>query len=423
MRMRATLPLVLTVVLPLLAAAQNWPGYRGPGDQGHVDSGKVPTEWSEDKNVAWKVALDGKAWSSPVVWGDRVWVTNADKEGTRLSVVCIDKSSGTVLYDKLLCTVEEPQFCHDFNSYASPSPALEEDVIYLTFGSPYTACLKQETGEVIWERKDFVCDHFRGAGSSPVIYQDLLILPFDGADHQFIVAMDKKTGKTVWRTERSVDYQDLDNKTGKPKRDGDLRKAYSTPLIHQVDGQDVLLSLGSMALYAYDPATGKELWRVETIGIHSGSARPVTGHGLIFEAMGWPRSAVIAVRPGGSGNVTESHVAWRYDRVAPKKPSLVLVDDLLFMVDDGGIAACLEARTGEEVWKERVGGNFSACPLVADGKIYFFDEEGTTTIIEAAREYKLVAQNKLDAGFMASPAVSGDLLILRTKTHLYGIKQ
>ncbi|MBI22981.1 MAG: quinonprotein alcohol dehydrogenase [Roseibacillus sp.] len=403
-------------------AAENWDQFRGPGEQGQAEASRLPTEWGEKKNVAWKTPVEGKAWSSPVVWGDRIWVTKANPKGTELSVVCLNKSNGKVLYDKLLWKVEDPQFCHAFNSYASPTPVLEDGLVYLTFGSPYTACLKASDGEVVWKRSDFVCDHFRGAGSSPILYKGLLILNFDGADHQFVVAMDKKTGKTIWKTPRSVDYRDLDA-NGKPKRDGDMRKAYGTPLILKAaGGHDLLVSAGAMALYGYDPMTGKELWRVETIGTHSSSCRPVTGHGLIYATMGFSKGLLIAVRPGGKGLVSGSHVAWKYNKAAPKKPSILLHGDLLFMVDDGGGAACLDAKSGKEIWKQRIGGNFSASPILADGRIYLFDEDGKGTVIAADRAFKVIATNELEAGCMGSPAVSGDLLIVRTKKALYGIR-
>ena len=417
----------LTLLPSLLASgvawsAENWDQFRGPGEQGLSGSGDLPTEWSEEKNVAWKTPLEGKAWSSPVVWANRIWVTNANPKGTELSVVCLDKASGKVLYDKLLWKVEKPQFCHAFNSYASPTPVLEDGLVYISFGSPYTACLKALDGEVVWKRTDFVCDHFRGAGSSPILYRDFLILNFDGADHQFVVAMDKKTGKTVWKTARSVDYRDLDA-NGKPKRDGDMRKAYGTPLIVKGAGdRDLLVSAGAMALYGYEPMTGKELWRVETIGTHSTSCRPVAGHGLVYATMGFSKGLLLAVRPDGKGHVSKSHVAWQYNKAAPRKPSVLLHEDLLFMVDDGGIAACLDAKSGKEIWKERIGGNFSASPIIAGGKIYLFDESGVGTVLAADRKFQLLARNELEVGCMGSPATSGDLLIVRTKKALYGIR-
>ena len=401
---------------------ENWTSYRGPTEQGRVDGAALPLRWSESQNIAWKTPVPGKAWSSPVIWGDRIWLTNAGEDGTQLSVVCVDKNSGKIVLRKKLRYVVAPQYCHPFNSYASPSPVIEEGRVYVSFGSPYNACLDSKTGEPIWERTDFVCYHFRGAGSSPFIYKNLWILHFDGSDRQYVVALDKLTGKTVWQTDRSVDFQDLDSETGGPTREGDLRKAFSTPVIADVDGKPILISLGSMALYGYDPATGKELWRVEAIGSHSGSCRPVVGHGLIFSPMG-SQGEVLAVRPDGRGNVTESHVAWRYDRAVPKRPSLLPVGDLLFMVDDRGVGACLEAKTGREIWRERIGGDFSASPILVDGKIYFFDQNGKSTVIKAAPQYEVIAENQLDEGLMASPAVSGNALFVRTKTRLYRIEE
>jgi outer membrane protein assembly factor BamB len=402
---------------------ENWTSYRGPTDEGHSDSTGLPIRWSESENVVWKTPIDGKAWSSPVIWGDRIWLTSAPEAGTQLFAVSVDKVTGKILHRKQVRYVPGPQYCHPFNSYASPSPVIEEGRVYVTFGSPYTGCLDSETGEVIWERTDFVCNHFRGAGSSPFIFKNLLILHFDGSDHQYVVAMNKETGETVWKTDRSVDFEDLDPETGKPKLEGDYRKGFSTPVIAEVDGKPILISLGSMALYAYEPLTGEELWRVELIGIHSGSSRPVVGHGMVFSPMGQGAAQLWAVRPDGHGVVTDSHVEWTYKRAVPKRSSILLVGERLFMVDDDGVAACLEAKTGKELWRERLGGNYSASPIYAEGRVYYFDEKGKTTVIEAASEYKEIAVNQLDEGFMASPAVSGKALYLRTKTDLYRIEE
>jgi len=403
------------------SVGQNWTSYRGPTDQGHYDAAELPVRWSEKENVAWKTPIPGKAWSSPVIWGDRIWLTSAPEDGTQLSAICVDKNSGKILLKKQLYYVAGPQYCHPFNSYASPSPVVEEGRVYVSFGSPYTACLDSATGKVIWERTDFVCNHFRGPGSSPFIYKDLLLLHFDGSDRQYVVAMDKHTGKTVWKTDRTVDFRDQDPSTGKPNRDGDFRKAFSTPIIADVQGKPLLVSLGSMALYGYEPLTGEELWRVEAVGSHSGACRPVVGHDLVFSPMG-AKGELWAVRPDGRGVVTDSHVVWKYKRGVARRPSLLLVDELLFMVDDGGVATCLEAKTGKEVWKERLDGSFSSSPLYAHGRIYFFDQDGQAIVIEAGRTFKTIAVNHLDDGFMASPAASAGALYLRTKSALYRIE-
>ncbi len=417
------LPLVLLVASHghVAGAGDQWPGFRGPTDQGLVEDADLPLNWSETENVVWKTPVQGKAWSSPVIWDDLIFVTNATEDGTKLSVVCVDKVTGKVIYDKLLHTVDEPQFCHSFNSYASPSPVIEEGRLYVSFGSPYNACLDPATGDVLWQRTDFVCNHFRGAGSSPLIYNNLLFMHFDGSDYQYVVALDKQTGETVWRTDRTVDFDDINPDTGKPDRDGDWRKAFSTPIIAQVDKQDVLISLGSMALYAYEPLTGKELWRVEFIGSHSGSCRPVFKHGLIYAPNG-ADAEMWVIRPDGSGVLPDSNVVWKQDRAVPRRPSVLVLDDLVIMVDDSGVAACVNAYTGEEYWRKRLGGNFSASPIHCDGRIYFLDEDGKATVVKADREYEVLAINELGDGFMASPAVSGDALFLRTRSHLYRIE-
>ena len=405
-------------------AETNWPQFRGPTGQGVSDAAGLPVKWGETENVAWKTAIHGKAWSSPVVWGDQVWLTTATEDGRHLSVLCVDKNSGKVLHDLKLFDVPTPQYAHPFNSYASPTPAIEEGRVYISFGSPGIACLDTKTAKVLWERRDFVCNHWRGAGSSPVIYKDLIILPFDGADYQYIVGMDKKTGKTVWKTDRSVDFQDLDPATGKPQADGDFRKAFSTPRVASVgDGQPVLISLGSKALYAYEPDTGVELWRVEYRAAHSGSATPVVSKDLIYFNTGHGKSELWAVKPGAKGVIADSEVVWKVKRNAPTRGSVLLVDDLIYMVDEGGIASCVDAKTGDDVWRKRIGGNYSAAPLLADGRIYFFSEDGKATAIAPGREMKVLGESQLEAGFMASPAVIEKALILRTKTHLYRVEQ
>ena len=357
----------------------------------------------------------------PVVFGGQVWLTTADPEGHELSALCIDASSGKVLFDRSLFHVDEPQFAHKFNSYASPTPVIEEGCVYLTFGSPGTACLDTMTMQVKWKREDFSCNHFRGAGSSPILHDNLLIMNFDGSDHQFVAALDKQTGKTVWRTNRSVDFQDLEP-DGKPRRDGDLRKAFSTPQVIHHNGQAQLISIGAMAGYAYDPITGLELWRLTERAQHSASTRPVYGHGLVYYPTGFAKGQLLAVDPGGRKDVTESHLKWRIKRSVSNKPSLLLVGDLIFMIHDGGVASCIEARTGKEIWSERVGGNYSAAPVYTDGSVLFFSEEGVTSAIQAERQFKVLAKNKLDAGFMASAAIHDNAWILRTKTHLYRIQ-
>jgi outer membrane protein assembly factor BamB len=417
---------MLLTAFPCLAlAGDDWPGFRGPASAGHSAAASLPLTWGPQQNIRWRMAIHGKAWSSPIVSDGKVWMTTANERGTELGIICVDLASGGILIDRRLFEVQNPQYCHPFNSYASPTPAAEPGRVYVTFGSPGTACLDAGTGQVLWERRDLECNHFRAAGSSPVIWNHLLLMNFDGSDHQFVVALDKNTGRTVWRTDRSIDFQDL-GPDGRPAVDGDFRKAFSTPVIAKIDGAEVMISLGSKCLYGYDPATGKELWRMEYRGCHSGSPTPVVGHGLIFTCMGLPRGELWAIRPGGGGGGAldeAAHVAWKIRRNVPTRSSVLLIDDLLYLTDDGGIITCVEARTGVEVWRGRIRGNHSASPLYAAGRIYFFGEDGTATIIAPGRELKVLAENRLEEGFMASAAPVGKALILRTRSALYRIEE
>jgi outer membrane protein assembly factor BamB len=430
--------LLWTVFLVLLSvqstwSGETWPQFRGPGGDGHAEAEHLPLNWSEQDHLRWKTPIHDRGWSSPVIWNEQIWLTTAKEDGTKLYALCLDRPTGHIIHDVPLFDVEHPQFAHQFNSYASPTPVIEEGRVYVTFGSPGTACLDTRTGKVLWTRRDFVCNHFRGAGSSPILFGDLLLMNFDGSDHQFVVALNKKTGKTVWRKERSIDFKDL-TPDGQPMGDGDFRKAFSTPQIAFFEGNPVLISSGAKAHYAYDPRTGEELWRVEERTSHSASSRPVSGLGMVFLLTGWSSGELLAIRPGQKGEVIDANrgdrstpdtrlqIAWKSKRNVPKKPGLLLVGDLLFTIDDNGVASCLEARTGKEIWRERVGGNYSASPIYWKDRIYFCSEEGKTTVIVAGREFKTLAVNQLDDGFMASPAVAGQALFLRTKSALYRIE-
>lgn len=417
----------LTLWSATIVAAENWPQFRGPTGDGHVDAPGLPLKFSDSEHVTWKTPIHGKGWSSPVIWGDLVWLTTANEQGTELSAICLDKGSGKVLIDKVIFRVSTPQFSHKFNSYASPTPVIEEGRVYINFGSAGTACLDSRTGEVLWQRTDFVCNHYRGAGSSPILWNDLLILHFDGSDEQYVVAVNKKNGETAWKTNRSIDFQDLDAE-GKPSGEGDARKAFATPHITTIGDKPVLLSSGAKAHYAYEPQTGKELWRIEERAQHSASTRPVVGHGIAFFPTGFARGQLLAVKmptitkAGDKPQVLgEGDLAWRQKKGVPNKPSLLLVGDLLFLMHDGGVMSCVEATTGEEIWRERVQGNYSASPIFANGRIYVCSEEGKVAVLAAERQFKLLAENSLPDGFMASPAVSGNSLFLRTRTHLYRI--
>lgn len=403
------------------AAHANWPQFLGPDGNSIVADAQLPLRWSETENVKWKTPIHGKAWASPVVWGDQVWLATATEDGHELAVVQVNKLTGEIVRDQRLFEVADPQFCHKFNSYASPTPVIEEGRVYVTFGSPGTACLDTKTGKVLWQRTDIECNHYRAAGSSPILHGDLLIMNFDGSDHQFVIALDKHTGKTVWRTERSIDFKDL-GADGKPEAEGDFRKAFATPHVAMLHGRPVLLSVGAKAIYGYDPATGKEHFRVESRVGHSASVRPAVVDDMVYYTTGWSRGQLWAFKVKPDLTAGEDTIAWQLKRSVPNKPVPIVLGDRIYTVDDGGIASCINRLTGEPVWSERVGGNFSASPLLANGRLYFQNEEGRTIVVAASDTFQVLAENQLADGFMASPAVDGNALILRTKTHLYRVE-
>ncbi len=391
-----------------------WNQFRGPGGNGQTNSKRLPLVWSETKGVAWKTAIHGRAWSSPVVFGDQIWMTSATEDGKRLYAICVDAKSGRIVHDITVYEIAEPMFCMPYNSYASPTPVIDKGRVWVHFGSAGTACFDTTTGKVLWSRQDLKCDHFRGPGSSPIPYENLLIVNFDGFDFQYVIALDKQTGKTVWKTDRTIDYG---------SEDGDMKKAFCTPAVFEHLGRKQLVSPAAVGTVAYDPATGKELWKVYHGG-YNAAARPIYSHGMVFITT--ERGLrLLAVRPDGNGNVTDTHIEWTCDKATPTRPSQLIVGDHFYMVNDKGIASCLDVETGEPTWTERIGGPHSASPIHADGRIYFFDEkDGISRVIEAnPKEFKLLAENQLDAGCMASPAVIGDALIVRTKTHLYRIER
>jgi outer membrane protein assembly factor BamB len=378
----------------------------------------VPVEWSEEKNVVWKTPIHGRAWSSPVVHDGQIWLTTATEDGRELSVLAVDFESGKILHDLPLFRVDTPQEVHPVNSYASPTPVVEAGRVYVTFGYAGTAAIDTHSAKVIWERRDLQINHYRGPGSSPILFGNLLIMHFDGIDQQYVIALDKDTGKTVWRTERSILFNDL-GPDGKPEGDGDFRKGFATPQVVTSGGSPVLISLGSKAAYGYDPRTGKEKWRLEDRNSHTPSMRPIEGHGLVFYGTGWSgQLQAIRLDPTGS---RPPDVVWTVTRGVARKPSVLLAGDLLYMISDNGILTCLEAKTGNTVWTSRLPGEYSASPIAAGGRVFVFNEDGQTTVVEAARPFKIVAENHLDDGFMASPAVAGNSLILRTVRHLYRI--
>ena len=395
---------LISVALVLLSAprgrAEDWPQFRGPGGQGHSSERGLPVSWGEDENIAWKVPIAGRGWSSPVVLGERIWLTTAIDDGRSLRAIGLDRNTGKEVVNVEVFHKEDPGPIHNKNSHASPTPILEGDRVYVHYGAHGTACLTTD-GEVVW-RQILEYYHRHGPGGSPALVGDRLIINCDGYDEQFVVALDKHTGEVLWK---------------KP-RDG--RQAYCTPLAITVKGRTQVISPGGDAVIAYDPATGDEIWRVRYDG-YSNVPRPVFGHGLLFICSGYESPVFYAIRPDGAGDVTETAVAWTLRRGAPLNPSPLLVGDELYLVNNGGIVSCVDAGTGKVHWQERLRGGFSASPVYADGRIYLLNEEGEATVIATGTPFRNFAVNQLNGRTLASMAVSSGAFFLRTDSHLYRI--
>ncbi|MFP6752566.1 MAG: PQQ-binding-like beta-propeller repeat protein [Pirellulaceae bacterium] len=408
--LQATCVLVLLDASPLVG--QNWPQFRGPTGDGHVAGKKLVTSWSESENIRWKLAVPGSGWSSPVIWGDQVWVTSARKEGRELYAQCVTRT-GELIHDVKIFEVELPEVKNALNSFASPTASIEEGRLYVHFGTYGTACLDTASGEILWSRRDLTLDHQEGPGSSPILHGNYLIFHCDGRDIQYLTALHKQTGKTAWKTNRSIDLSVV----------GDFaRKAFSTPLIVTHAGVTQLVSPAAQGCYSYDPATGKELWRVRYSGF-SAVPSPVLAGGKVHVITDFGKPEIWAVGLDGRGDVTETHVDWTFSGSVSSTPSAVAADGLLyFIADKTGVASCLDLESGKLVWQHRIGGSFSASPILSGERVYFFDRDGRTTVLAHGRTPKQLSVNKLQAGCMASPAASDGALYLRSTTHLYRIE-
>ena len=425
----------LFTILFSFTAHADWKQWRGPTAQGHTH-GNIPTEWSESDHISWKTPIPGKGWSSPVIEGNHIWVTAAHEieaseeerkerlksntggqpvvvlSSVLLHAVCLDKNSGKLLHDIEILKKKDPQWAHKLNSYASPTPVIENGRLYCHFGSYGTACVDTKTAKVLWRNQELYVHHENGPGSTPIIWDDKLIFHMDGSDQQYIIALDKKNGGIAWKTDR----------TGEMNSNPQLKKSYGTPLLLNTNGRTILYSPAADWLYTYDPNTGKELSKLNygMLGF-SIVPRPVAGHGMIYVITSFMRPQLLAI---DYLNSEKPSIKWKWNRGVSNQPSAILVgDEIYFISDSAGMVTCLDAHTGKEHWRERIGGNYSASPLHSKGRIYFHSREGKTTVLQAGKEFKILAENQLEGQLMASAAVDDDALILRTDKAIYRIEE
>ncbi len=392
--------------------------------------------WGPSTNIRWRTYTPGRGRSSPIVLGDAIWITTGDEwlaspeitakrllnhpdaaavyvvSRVTLKVMCLDRVTGKLRYDVELFHIEKPEPAHRFNSFATPTPIVEPGRVYCDFGGYGTACVDSATGRVLWKTR-VPADHLIGPGSSPALFRDKLILVRDGADTQYVAALDTRTGSLAWKTPRPP----LDAPTGNQK------KSYSTPLVIEWAGRPQVVVPGAQWFCAYNPLTGEEIWRVRHGKNFSLASRPIFGHDMLYLDTGCPRAQLWAVRPDGHGDVTETHVVWRVKTSIPTMSSPVLAGNEIYCVSDTGIVSCLDALTGKQHWRHRIGENYTASPIYADGRIYFFSREGQSTVIRTGKEYAELAVNELEGPIVATPAVAGSAIFLRTDTHVYRIEK
>lgn len=406
------LTLSLLSALPLSAA--DWSQFRGANGDGHADSAKLPVEWDKTKNVTWRKELPGLGWSSPVVANGRIFLTTAVpgtmKGNYSLRAICLNASTGDVVWNvEVFKQDSSAPPIQSKNSHASPTPIVDGDDVFVHFGHMGTACLSVKDGSKTWKQQSLRYRPVHGNGGSPVLAADKLIFSIDGTDKQAIVALDRRTGRVAWQTPRN---------TKVPKA-----FSFSTPLVINVNGREQVISAGSGVVMSLDPKTGKEIWRLKYGTGYSVVPRPIYGNGLVYLSSGYDSPVFYAIRPDGTGDVTNTHVAWTAKKGIPRNASPLFVDDAIYLADDDGLLSCLDAKTGRVRWSERAGRAYSASPLYANGLLYFLDEYGLATVVKPGASFQEVATNKLGERSLASCGVDGDAILLRTEKALYRIEK
>lgn len=392
------------------ASALEWPEFRGPTGQGISTATNVPIHWGASTNILWQTETPA-GWSSPVVSGGRIYLTGAkildDAGDVSLHALCIDPENGKILWhvEVFRASAAAAKKIHSKNSLASPTPIVRAGKLYVHFGHMGTAALDL-SGKVLW-RQTIEYSPVHGNGGSPALIGDNLIFGCDGASDPFLVALDTKTGAIRWKTPRNTAARS--------------KFSFCTPLPIEVDGRSELISPASGFVGAYEPQTGSEIWRVGYGEGYSVVPRPVYAHGLIYVSSGFDRPIIYAINPAGALKNADKNVAWTYAKSAPTTPSLLVGGNELYFVSDGGIATCLDARTGEMHWTERLGGGFSASPVFAENRIYMQNESGTGFVIKASKSYELLAKNELGERSLASPAILDNSILVRTESHLWRI--
>lgn len=397
---------LLVTSLPLIAA-DSWPEFRGPTADGHAPEANVPTLWSATSKTRWKIPVEGKAWSSPVIADGKVYVTTAVSKDAKLSLkaLCFELAGGKQVWERTVFEKAEGAI-HAKNSHASPTPVYAEGKLYVHFGHDGTAALNAGDGSILWTQTSLSYAPVHGNGGSPVVHDGKLIFSSDGQADPFIVALSTADGSVVWKTPRNVTVQ--------------RTFSFATPLLIEVNGKIQIISPASGAVIAYDPADGQEIWRFRYGEGYSVVPRPLHRDGVIYVCSGFNRAILYAVKTDGTGDVTDTHLVWQDDKTVPKESSPILVGDEIYFNDDKGILSCLDAATGKEHYRERLDGQggYSASPVFAGDHLYFHNGNGITTVVKPGKTFTKVAENQLGEYGLSSFAVVSDGFVIRTEGHL-----
>lgn len=413
--MRLLFPLL---AITTFAAAEDWPEFRGPSSQGQAAVTGLPTEWNPDfkKNILWKAPVPGIGWSSPVVVGDRIYLTSAVPEGgtdkpeveRSLRTLCLQAADGKIVWDvEVFKQPKDAPRVHKKNSHASPTPVHEDGKLYVHFGHQGSACLNAADGTEVWKTQAFAYNPVHGNGGSPVIEGGLFIFNADADVNPSVIALDKTTGKQVWKFARVSEAKN--------------KFSFSTPLVIDVNGQRQLISAGSGVVNALDPQTGKEIWKARYDQGYSVVPRPLYAHGMIYVTTGYGKPVAIAIRADGQGDVTDTHIAWTIEKFVPHNPSMVIVGDELYFVADNGVLTCADAKTGAVHYQERCTGPISASILHADGRLYLQDEKGLGVVVQPGKNFRILAKNDMKERSLASYAVIENDFLIRTEAHLWRV--
>lgn len=404
--------IAMLLLTPFAAApAADWLEFRGPAAQGHTDARDLPLKWSATEGVVWNTPVEGLGWSSPVVVGAQIFLTTAvpdasRKDGLSLRTVALDAESGAVVWNTEVFAQTGGR-AHSKNSHASATPTSDGQHLFVHFGPHGTACLTL-TGAIVWKNSELSYAPVHGNGGSPVLVGDRVIVSCDGGDSEFIVALHKATGKTLWKVDRT-------------RKDLTRKFAFGTPLVIEVAGRTQVVSQGAGAVYAYQPEDGTLIWSADYGEGYSVVPRPVFAHGLLYVATGYDRPKLLAIDPTGRGDVTPTHIRWTMTKAAPLTPSPLVVGDELYVVSDNGIVTCLDAKTGDVIWQERIGGAHSASPTAAEGRIYIQSEDGESIVLQAGRTFVELSRSRLEPRTFASYAVYRSSWLIRTEKGLYRI--